>query len=337
MKRIPTLMLAVALTAGLVAGCGSKPQDGYNKPNLPDNDAPPVTLKIGQMPTPDGLPFWVAEAKDYYTQQGVNVELITFKSANERDAALMGGQIDGMLTDPMGAITLYATGTPVKIVSLGLGATPQEGVFGIVSAPGSGITELSQLKGVEIANSTNTITHYVMDQLLKDAGFTDEEIQITGIPSIPIRYDALMNGQVQAALLPDPWMTLAKLDGGTVIISDAQGERNYSQSVIAFTEQALQEKHDGIRRMLLAYNSAVADIRLNPTSDEYLQLLVDKASLPVQAKLAYASDGVAVSFAQAPAKEDLESVITWLLEKNFIDHPLTYEELVDTSVLPSQQ
>lgn len=337
MKRITTLLLATALTAGLVAGCGSAPEDTYNKSETPSNDGAPVTLKIGQMPTPDGLPFWVAEAKGYYERQGVNVELVTFKSANERDAALMGGEIDGMLTDPMGAITLYATGTPVKIVSLGLGATPQEGIFGIVSAPDSGITEVSQLKGVEIANSTNTITHYVQDQLLKDAGFTDDDIKITSIPSIPVRYEAVMSGQVQAALLPDPLMTLAKIDGANLVISDADGERNYSQSVIAFSESALEEKHDGISRMLLAYNSAVADIKLNPTSDEYLQLLVDKASLPVASKLAYASDGVAVSFAQAPAKEDMESVIEWLLEKNFIDQPLTYEELVDTSVLPSQQ
>lgn len=336
MRRITTLVLAVALTAGLVAGCGSKPRDGYNKTNPPD-DAPPVTLKIGQMPAPDGLPFWVAEAKNYYTQQGVNVELVTFKSANERDAALMGGEIDGMLTDPVGAITLYASGTPVKIVSLGLGATPEEGIFGILSAPGSGITEVSQLKGVEIANSTNTITHYVMDQLLKDAGFTDEEIKITSIPSVPVRYDALMNGQVQAAVLADPLMTLAKIEGANLIVSDAEGDKNYSQTVIVFSEQAMKEKREGIRRMLLAYNSAVADIKLNPTSDEYLQLMVDKANIPVPAKLAYAANGIPISYAQAPAKEDLERVITWLLEKNVIDQPLTYEELVDTSLLPNQQ
>lgn len=334
MKRITSLMLAVVLAAGVLAGCGSKPKDAYQKPTAPADSASPVTLKIGQMPTTDGLPFWIAEQKEYYKQQGVNVELITFKSANERDAAMMGGQIDGMLTDPMGAASLYASGTKVKIVSLGLGATNEEGVFGIVSAPGSGITEVSQLKGVEIANSTNTITHYVMEKLLLDAGFAPEEIKITSIPAIPVRYEAVMSSQVKAALLPDPLLTLAKAsgDGATIVVSDASAAHNYSWSVIAFSEQAVQEKATGIKRMLLAYNSAVADLKMDP--DAYLDLMVEKANLPVPAKIAYAGKGVPFSFAQAPKKEDLESVITWLQEKNYINAPLTYEELVDSSMLP---
>ncbi|HEY8346049.1 MAG TPA: MetQ/NlpA family ABC transporter substrate-binding protein [Symbiobacteriaceae bacterium] len=335
MKRITSLLLAVTLAAGVVAGC-SKPRNAYNQPNEEPGDTTPVTLVIGQMPAPDGLPFWIAEAKGYFEQQGVHVELKTFKSANERDAALMAGEIDGMLADPLAAATLYAAGTKVKIVSLGLGATPEEGLFGIVSAPGSGITEVSQLKGVEIANSQNTISHYVMEQLLLDAGLQPEDIRMVSIPSVPLRYEAVMSGQVQAALLPDPLMTLAKAsgEGATLVIHDGQTGKNYSQTVIVFTEKAIQEKRDGIRRMLLAYNAGVADLKLDP--DRYLDLMVEKANLPVAAKIAYAGKGVPFSFAQAPKKEDLERVIQWLLDKQVIDTPLTYEELVDTSMLPNQ-
>src|SRR5690606_29853765 len=81
MKTNLVRVLAAVLTIGLLAGCGGRPQDAYQKePATPSAPEPVATLKIGQIPTIDGLPFWVAQSKDYYRQQGVEVELVRFKS-----------------------------------------------------------------------------------------------------------------------------------------------------------------------------------------------------------------------------------------------------------------
>ncbi len=333
MKRLVSAVLATVLTAGILAGCGSKPADTYKKgaeTPAPATPAPTVTLKIGQIPTVDGLPFWVAEAKDFYKKAGVNVELIKFNSANERDAAIIGGQIDGMLADPLATTTLYASGTKVNIASINLGVTKEEGPMGIMAAPGSTISKLEDLKNVEVATSTNSVTHYVLEKMLLDAGLKPEEIKITPIPQITLRFESLMSGKVKAAIMPDPLFSLAVSKGAKLLASDAQAKNNYSMSVVVFTEKAMKEKLDGVTKFFQAYNWAVGEIKAAPNS--YRDVLVEKAGLPAEIKDAY--QVVPFSAAQAPKKEDLEAVVQWLLDKKIIKSKVTYEELVNTSALP---
>lgn len=336
MKRTLSLALACVLTVGVLAGCGSKPQKVYQEP-APQKAAPPPIvgkLKIGQLPVVDGLPFWVGAQKGYFKQEGVDVELITFKSANERDAAIISGDIDGMLTDPIGTTTLVASGTPLKILSLGLGATKQEGPFGIVAAPGSGLTKVEDLKGVEIAISNGSIMDYAVEKLLTDAGFKKEEIKTTNLPQIPIRYESLMSGKIKAAILPEPWLSLAASNkDAKVLVHDATaGKLDYTITVIPFSEKAIKEKADAIKRFFIAYNRAVNDLRIDPQG--YMDLLISEAKVPAEVKVAYKN--VPPSFAQAPKKEDLESVVQWLVDRKAIKSPVSYEQLVDTSLLPQK-
>lgn len=339
MKRTLSLALAGVLALGVLAGCGSKPNTVYkNEPAAPAPAAdtkPAPKLKIGQMPTVDGLPFWVAAQKGYYKQEGVEVELITFKSANERDAAIQSGDIDGMLTDPISTVSLVASGAAkVKIASLGLGATKEEGPMAIIAAPGSGISKVEDLKGVEIAISNGTVMDYTTEKLLKDAGFKPEEIKTTSIPQINVRFEALVSGKVKAALLPEPWLSMAaNTKDAKVIMSDAKdGKGNYSTSVIDFSEKAMTEKKESIKRFFVAYNRAVNDIRINPNG--FFDLLASEGKAPPEAKAVY--NNVPPSFAQAPKKEELESVVQWLIDRKIIKSAVSYEALVDTSLLPQK-
>lgn len=336
MRQAVTKAIAAMLTLGLLAGCGGAPAAAPSAAPTPAaNPAPtpattPVKLKIGQLPIIDGLPFWVADQKGYYQQEGVNVELVTFKSANERDAAIMSGAIDGMLADPVASATLYASGTKLQITSLSLGATKEEGPMAILAAPNSGITDLAQLKGQEIGISTNSVMHYVTEQLLQEKGIKPDEVKLTNVASIPVRFDLLMSGQLKAAILPDPLLSLAVAKGAKVLASDTQSPVNLSQSVIDFTSKAIQEKADAITRMFRAYNRAVADIKANPNS--FKSVLAEKAGLPKDIVDSY--QVVPFSAAQAPKQEDLERVVQWLVDKQILKAKVSYQELVNTSVLP---
>ncbi|HYG57637.1 MAG TPA: MetQ/NlpA family ABC transporter substrate-binding protein [Symbiobacteriaceae bacterium] len=337
MKRTMALILAAVTTLGILSGCGSKPEQVYTNDQTPlPAKKETITLKIGQLPVADGLPFWVGEVKNYYKEQGINVELMTFASAQERDAAITAGEIDGMLADPIAAATLVASGAKVKIASLGLGATQTEGPMGILAAPKSGITKVEHLKGVEIAISAGSVMHYVTEKLLLENGMKLEEIKVTNIPKIPVRFESLIGGQVKAAILPDPFFSLAASKGARIILNDAEAKQNYSLSVIIFAEKALTDKAQGVKDFFIAYNRAVNDIRLNPQG--YSDLLVDPkyGKLPADVKDPKVYKNVPPSFAQAPKKEDLESVVQWLVEKEFIKSTLTYEQLVDDSLLPKK-
>ena len=170
-------------------------------------------LKIGILPIVEALPFILMEKEG----KPENLEIVVFSSALERDAALQGGQIDGGITDPLASAIMAGRGMDVVLASLILGSDPTEGRFAIVAAPGSSIKTPQDLKGVPIAISSNTIIEYVTDSLLTEAGLKESEIAKEEIRKMPVRFQMLMSGQVQAATLPDPLAHFALSKGAKLI------------------------------------------------------------------------------------------------------------------------
>ena len=83
-------------------------------------------IKIGLMPDEATLPYYVAAQEGIFTNHGLDVEIIPFQSAMERDSALIAGEIDGGGNDPVSVALMRNAGYDLKIVSLGLQATPDK-------------------------------------------------------------------------------------------------------------------------------------------------------------------------------------------------------------------
>lgn len=326
-KRPLFLMGLLLLALGLVlavSGCNSNPS---SPPEKTPRTAP---LKLGMLPIQDNLPFWVAEKKGYFADEGLRVELIAFPSAMERDSALAAGQIDGALGDILAVAQLINGGTEVRIVSVGQGVTAEEGRFAILASPKSSISKVDQLKNVPIGCSLKTINEYVVDQLLAGAGLKPEEIKKNQMPKIPLRMEALLNGTIQAAVLPDPMAALAEVKGARLIIDDTR--ENITQTVIYFRKPVLEENLAGVQGLMRAYARAIEDIRSNPSA--FNDLLAEKARVP-QEVLTSSAHGMKVVFSppQLPTEEQVRRVLDWMSAKGLLERPLNYRDLVDERVL----
>ena len=73
---------------------------------LPSTELQPLTL--GMLPTLDGLPFHIAKAQGIYDSLGLDLTILSFKSAYDRDAAFQSKSLDGMITDYLSAVTQQA-------------------------------------------------------------------------------------------------------------------------------------------------------------------------------------------------------------------------------------
>ncbi len=228
MKRFFFLLLCMVLTAGIARAA--------------------EPLKIGLLQIEDSVPFYVAERNHFYREHHVEVELVPFLSALERDSALAAGAIDGAIDDPVGAILFDRGRGELKITSLALGLTPKEGIFAILAAPHSGITSVGQLKGVGIAVSSGTIIEYVTDRLLEKQGFSPEQIKKVEVKKMPIRMQMLLSGAVKAATLPQPLASIAAGKGASILLTDATGDESLSQTVIVFRSSVLTERKSEVAR-----------------------------------------------------------------------------------------
>ena len=92
-----------------------------------------------------------------------------------------------------------------------LGATPEEGRFGIVAAPElDGHVAASSSRDVPVGTSCGTIQEYVLDGLMGQAGVPPDQVKKEEVKKVPVRFELLMSGKLKAAALPEPFLSLAE-------------------------------------------------------------------------------------------------------------------------------
>lgn len=320
------LVLVTGLALALLAGCApaSPPVGGAGETSSTPAALKPATIRLGNLPTEDILPLWVAQQKGLFEKAGLTVQIVPFQSAQERDAAFTAKAIDGYMGDIIAASELSNAGFGNRVVTVCLGATPAEGRFGIVSSPSSGIRTPKQLANVPVGTSSGTVQEYVLDGLMRQAGVGASQVKKEEVKKVPVRFQLLMDNQLKAAALPEPFLSLAVKQGAHLVADDTKGE-NLSQTVLVFSDDFLA-KPDGaeaVKRLLDAWDQGVALVNADPNA--YRQLLVDKARLPKPVAQSYKINTYPAH--TLPTEAEVSAVMTWMQQNQLLKQPIAYGDL----------
>lgn len=289
----------------------------------------PVTLKIAVLPILETLPMHVAQEEGLFAENGVVVEFIPVGSGPERDQVISAGQADGMINEAVSTIFYNADQTQIQIVRFARTATPQQHLFSILASGNSGISDIEQLKGVEIGVSQGTVIEYLTDRLLQNQGFSDEEIVTIIVPAIPDRMALLASGELEAGMLPEPPTSITQQQGAVVVLDDTTYPE-VSFSVISFRKQTIDEHPGTIRGFLAAIEGAI--LRINENPDQYIDLLVEKKLLPPP--LAGSFEVPTYPTAGVPTPEQWADAVAWTIEKGLNDVQVSYESSITDEFLP---
>ncbi len=301
--RSPLAFAAAALLAVSASSCAAK--------------RPAAPLRLGIMPDADSLPFLVAETEGLFGKRGVEVELVSFANAQERDAAVQAGRLDGAVSDVLAAAFLAAGGFDTRITS----AT--DGRYGIAAAPGSGIASAAGLAGRRVGLSTNTIIQYSVDAVVGAAGLAPDAYTAVAIPKMPVRMEMLLAGQVDAAGLPEPFLTTA-VERGAALVGTTE-QFHIDAAVVVFSEAVLNARLKDVRRLYEAYADAAA--RINAAPESYRAFLVEKARFPEDAARAYRF--VTYRKPTLPPLGQVEAAVSWLAERGLLSKPVDPSGLLD--------
>ncbi|MBW1720815.1 MAG: ABC transporter substrate-binding protein [Deltaproteobacteria bacterium] len=279
-------------------------------------------LRFGVLPVVDTLPLWVGREEGFFKSKGLDLEIVPFQSALERDAALQAGKLDGYFGDILNTLLLARSRLTLEIVTTAFKANPVHRMFALVTAPESGIQDLDGLKGKPVAISRATIIEYLLDRLLQAYGKGPGYVEKQEIKKIPIRLQMLLANQIPAALLPEPLVTLAETKGGRVLLDDRILETTLT--ILALKRGLAGKDPSLVPRFLEAYGKAVDAINANPGG--YMATLLNRTRFPKSLKDRYSIPGFPP--VTLPDPKDIEDAQDWLIRNGLMDTPMAYEEVV---------
>ena len=287
-----------------------------------------TTLRLALLPIPDVLPVYVATEKGYFVEQGITVEALSVGSALERDQLVQAGSVDGMINEISGAATFNRDQARVKIVSIARSPIGDSPLFRVLAAPGSNLKTVADLAGVPIGISKNTVIEYITTRVLEAGGVSAQAIAYQSIPVLPERFQLLLSGQVQAAVLPEPLGTSAIAAGAVEIVNDT-ALKSVSVSVVTFTDEVLKNKSDTVKKFMVAWDRACADLNNDPGA--FRALMLQKIRLPKNIQNTFNIPPMPRH--EVPTKAQWDDVMTWMLEKKLLSAPLAYEGSVTEAFL----
>lgn len=170
------------------------------------------------VPEINTAPFYVAQAKGYFEQEGLELEVKRGSSGQEASAYLASGQIDvGSFGLAAGIFNGFHRGFNMRIVATAAMWPPEHSVviLGSAIARKSGaVTKLADLKDkrIAIAGGGGSGGSWLADCALRNVGLSIKDVKMVNIPGADMPL-ALKNGQVDAMLTSVPFSTQAVAEG----------------------------------------------------------------------------------------------------------------------------
>ncbi|MEU4680486.1 ABC transporter substrate-binding protein [Micromonospora sp. NPDC023737] len=232
LRAVPRLAAVFAISvATMLSGCSA----GAGKGSA-SND---TTWKVGVMPCTSDCGFLrMAQAKGFYKKQGVNVEFVELKSAEQVYPALASGEVDAIEQSPGGLyIAAQRGGLDAKVIGSSMEGNP----FAIFA--NKKYDSLSDLKGKSVGISSPTgLPALVAKLMLKDAGVDWTSVRTVNAGGNPDRYRAVVAGTVDATADATDYIPRAEKDGVNVLGLSADIIPDYPRFMIIAREDSLKKK-----------------------------------------------------------------------------------------------
>jgi NitT/TauT family transport system substrate-binding protein len=182
---------------------------------------------------------------------------------------------------------------------------------------------------VEIGISQGTVIDYLTDRLLQAEGFAPGDIRTIAVPRIPDRLNLLGTGELKAATLPEPAVSLALQQGARLILDDT-AHPEYSFSTITFRKTVIDQNPQAIRGFLAAIEEATRLINADPS--KYGNLLVEQKVVPQP--LAGSFKVPTFVTAGVPTAEQWADMLAWAKDRDLLSQDVSYADSVNPSFLP---
>ncbi len=203
-------------------------------------------------------PFWLAQDKGFFEDEGLDVNITVIEDSAQRKAAVLNGSIDG-LGDTTDLLVLSRAENIPSIAVMQIDQS--NGADGIIST--DNINSVADLKGQKVAVQKNFVSESFLYYLLQKNGLTPKDVKIIDMEA-GAAGAAFVSGSVDIAVTFEPWMSKAKdRRGGKILISSKEADGVISD-ILTIREDYLAEHPETVKKFMKGWFKALDYWKNNP-------------------------------------------------------------------------
>lgn len=323
-KRLVAGVLLALCLAALAAGCGSSGSDSSSSGSTTAEETGGSTesattssgseggdnpqVSIGMFAGTGAAPLFGGVESGAFEKAGLDVEATPALNGAALAAELAAGKLDMSGSNLATVVQAIAQGVPLQVIATyeSLAPPDHEGAA-LVTMKDSGIKDGGDLGGKTVASAVlRTTADLGIRKAVQDAGGDPESVHVVSIPP-PEMLQALESGHVDAAFLPEPFVTLAKANpkiaieespinsigdhviSGVVVAKPdwvAENEETVTKFVEVLDEQVemAQKDPDSARKIIPNYSEIPPELAEKAELAESTPI-IDTESIETQTKL----------------------------------------------------
>ncbi|MEV1082380.1 ABC transporter substrate-binding protein [Streptomyces sp. NPDC050211] len=270
-RRILGLAIAVVTVAG-AAGCGSS--SAGTSGSSSSGGGKTTQVKVGIIPIVDVAPLYLGQKKGFFSSRGIDLKMESAQGGAAIIPGVVSGQFQFGFSNTTSLMIAQTKGVPVTSVVNGAATNGKVGadVTGVAVKKDSPVKSAKDLVGKTVAVNTlqNIGDTTVREAVRKDGGDPSKvkfvEMAFDQMPA------ALDGGQVDAAWMGEPALTIAKSQGARVVASPfAETDPKLTVATYFTSTQLTKENPDLVKKFAEAMTESLTYASAHP--DEARQIL----------------------------------------------------------------
>lgn len=234
-----------AVTVAAAAGCGSSSSPGGGSPS---SDGKTTQVTVGIIPIVDVAPLYLGQKQGFFGKRGIELKMELAQGGAAIVPGVVSGQFQFGFSNVTSLMIAQTKGVPIKSVVNGAASTgdTDKDISGVAVKKDSPVKSAKDLAGRTVAvNTLQNIGDTTVREVVRKDGGDPSKVKFVELPfdQMPA---ALDSGQVDAAWMGEPALTIAMGQGARVVASPFSETDPKLTIATYFTSTKLLKENPGL-------------------------------------------------------------------------------------------
>ncbi|HEV8014503.1 MAG TPA: ABC transporter substrate-binding protein [Stellaceae bacterium] len=299
------------------------------------------SAKIGVVKSTLSAPLYVAVAKGFFKDEGIDADIAFFEAAQPIFVAVVSGDLDFGVSGVTGGMYQLAIQNQLRIIGAHSGEVPGFNGYGVfVSTPAwnAGLKSLKDIPGHSAGiNTVGSSFHYSLALIAEKYGFDMKTVTLKPLQQNTAITSALAGAAVDVAVVSNVYGLGPVKEGQAKVLAWVGDETPWELGVTVVSTKTADTRGDYIQRFMRAYRRGARyyhDAVTGPDEREHLNANAPEVIAIIAKAIGQSEDQVKLAIAYADPDErigvkDIVHQVNWYKDQGMIKGDFNADQVID--------